>query len=140
MHYIISFDVFNNLVEGLFLFLKLKCLNPISTQLEIKKIVVVVLYRFVHGFSLKHMSNRFDIRAPTIRKYVHIVCDILYDKDKLFGKYINMFLKMQPLRVIHQYQEFIGLPNICGAIDGIHISLIEKPSRGYTPLIVEYYN
>jgi hypothetical protein len=55
------------------------------SQLAIRKIVVVVLYRFVHGFNLKHMSDRFDINAPTIHKYVDIVCD----KGKLFDKYIS---------------------------------------------------
>jgi hypothetical protein len=124
-----SFDTFNNLVEVLFPFLNLKCLNPMNLQVEIKKIVVVVLYKIVHGFSFKHMSNRLDVGAPIVRKYVDMVRDVLHDKNKLFGKYINMSFKEQPLGVIHQYQEFTCLPNICGAIDGTHISLIEKLSK-----------
>jgi hypothetical protein len=58
-------------------------------QLGIRKIIIVVLYRFVHGFNLKHMSDRFDINAPTIHKYVDIVCDVFCDKGKLFDKYIS---------------------------------------------------
>jgi hypothetical protein len=39
-----------------------------KSQLKIKKIVAVVLYRFVHGFNLKHMLDRFDVGACIIRK------------------------------------------------------------------------
>ncbi len=49
-----------------------------------KKIVVLVLYRFVHRFSLKHMSNRFDVGAFIIQKYVNIVYNVPYNKDKFF--------------------------------------------------------
>jgi len=57
---------FNNLIEELTPFLKSKCINLVRSQLEIKKIVVIVLYRFVHGFNPKHMSNKFDVGAYTI--------------------------------------------------------------------------
>jgi hypothetical protein len=98
------------------------------------EIVTIVLYKIVHGFNFKHMSNRYDVGAPNVRKYVNL------DKEKLFGKYINMFFNEQPLGVIDQYQEFTGLPNIFCAIDGIHISLIEKLSKIYTLPMLEYYN
>ncbi len=39
-----------------------------NAQLEIKKVVAIVLYRFIHGFSFKQMLNRFDVGAPTIQK------------------------------------------------------------------------
>jgi hypothetical protein len=64
-----------------------------SPQVKIKKIVVVVLYKFVHGFNHKHMSNRFDIDAPIIQKYVDMFCNVFCDKYKFFGKYINMPFK-----------------------------------------------
>jgi hypothetical protein len=64
-------------------------------QLGIRKIVIVVLYRFVHEFNLKHMSNWSDINAPTIHKYVDIVCNVLCDKGKLFDKYINVPLESE---------------------------------------------
>ncbi len=49
------FDALYNFFEERFVFLKLECFNVTRSQLEIKKIVVVVLYKFVHGFSFKHM-------------------------------------------------------------------------------------
>ncbi len=93
------------------------------------------------GFAMgKHMSNRFDVGAPIVRKYVDMVRDVLHDKNKLFGKYINMSFKEQPLGVIYQYQEFTCLPNICGAIGGTHIPLTKRPSRRYILVMSNYYN
>jgi hypothetical protein len=57
LHYRMSFEAFNNLVLEFTPFLQPSCLNPISSQLEIKKIVTIVIYRFAHGFSTTHMTN-----------------------------------------------------------------------------------
>jgi hypothetical protein len=32
------------------------------------------------------------------------------------------------------------LPNICGAIDGIHIPLAGRPSKKYILVVSDYYN
>jgi hypothetical protein len=66
LHYKISFGAFNNLVLELTHFLQSSCLNPIKTQLEIKKIMAIVIYRFAHGFSVTHMADRFNVGALTI--------------------------------------------------------------------------
>jgi hypothetical protein len=42
MHYRMSFDIFNNLVEESTTFLKSMCINPMSPQLEIQKVVVIL--------------------------------------------------------------------------------------------------
>jgi hypothetical protein len=44
LHYKRSFVAFNNLVLELTPFLQSNCLDPIKTQLEIKKIIVIVIY------------------------------------------------------------------------------------------------
>jgi hypothetical protein len=89
MHYVMSFDAFNNSFEELSSILKLKCFNLLRSQLKIKKVVAVLLYRFAHGFNFKHMLDRFDVGASTIRKYMDIVCDGFYDKNKFLDKYIS---------------------------------------------------
>ncbi len=86
------------------------------------------------------MLDRFDINAPTIHKYVDIVCDVLCDKGKLFDKYISTPFGEWILGIIHQFKELIDLWNICGAIDGTHISLVERPSIKYTFVVSYYYN
>jgi hypothetical protein len=51
-----NFEAFNNLVlEDTTL--QLSCLNRARSQLNIKKIVTIVIYRFVHGFNTAHMVN-----------------------------------------------------------------------------------
>ncbi len=90
MYYRMTFDAFNVLVEKLTSFLKFECLNLLRPQLEVRKIVAIVLYMFAHGLSLKHMSYIFDVSTSTIHKYVDIACDALCNKDKLFDKYIKI--------------------------------------------------
>jgi hypothetical protein len=67
-----KFDVFNVLVEELTSFFKSKCFNHVRPQLEVRKIVPIVLYMFTHGLSPKHMLSIFDVGASTIHKYVDI--------------------------------------------------------------------
>lgn len=57
MHYEISFNAFNNLVEELTLLLKYECINPVKPQLKIKKIVTIVLYRFTNEINPKHICH-----------------------------------------------------------------------------------
>lgn len=106
-------------------------------QMFIGKVILIWIL-----FSITFENYVFHISKGTkfLYRIVDIVYDVLCDKNKLFGKYINMPFKEQPLGVIDQYQEFTCFPNICDSIDGIYISLIEKLSRRYTPPMLEYYN
>jgi len=107
------------------------------------KIVAIVLYMFTHGLSSKrmsHMSNRFDVGAFTIHKYVDIVCDVFCNKEKLFDKYIKISTKDHLLHIIQQFEDHTCLPNICDVIDGTHIPLGERPNRRYTIATIDYYN
>jgi hypothetical protein len=60
-----NFETFNNLVlEDTFS--QSSCLNHVKLQLKIKKIVTIVIYQFVHGFSTTHMVDQFNVSASTI--------------------------------------------------------------------------
>jgi hypothetical protein len=50
-----------------------------KSQLKIRKIVAIVLYRFVHGFNPKHMLDRFDVGTSIIQKNVDINCGVFCD-------------------------------------------------------------
>ncbi len=129
LHYKRSFVAFNNLVLELTPFLQSNCLDPIKTQLEIKKIIVIVIYWFAHGFSATHMVDRFNVGASTIRKCVDIVYDVLIDKDKLFNKYINILLGQCLKDIIAHFEHLTSIRNIWGVVDGIHIPLVDLPSK-----------
>jgi hypothetical protein len=62
-----------------------------------------VLYKFEHGFSLKHMLHKFDVDAFIIYNYVNIICNVLYGIDKLIDKYRNTSFKQWLLGIIHQF-------------------------------------
>jgi hypothetical protein len=71
---------------------------------------------------------------------VEIVCDVLCNKDKFFDKYIKIPTGDHLLDIIQQFEELTGLPNICGAINGTHIPLDERPNRRYFIPATNYYN
>jgi hypothetical protein len=71
---------------------------------------------------------------------VDIVCDVICSKNKLFDKYTKTLIEDCLLHIIQQFENLIGLPNICGVIDGTHIPLAERPNRKYIIIVVDYYN
>ncbi len=65
LHYKMNCETFNNLVlEDTFV--QSSCLNHVRSQLKIKKIVTIVIYQFVHGFSTLHMIDQFNVGASII--------------------------------------------------------------------------
>jgi hypothetical protein len=86
------------------------------------------------------MSDKFDVGSSTVRKYVDIMCDVLCNKEKLFDKYIKTPTRDRLLHIIQQFEDLTHLPNICGAIDGTHISLAERSNRRYIIAVIDYYN
>ncbi len=107
--------------------------------LGIKKIIAIVHIGFDHEFNSKHLSNRFDVGTSTLHKYVNVVCNVLCNKNKFFGK-ISPSFEDHLLHLLQQFQELTGLLNICGIIDGTHISLVEMPNKRYILVLSNYYN
>jgi hypothetical protein len=78
------------------------------------------------------MVDRLNVGASTIKKYVDIVCNLLIDKDKLFSRYINI-LSCQCLKdIIACFENLTCIPNICEVVGGIHILLVDLPSKRVT--------
>jgi hypothetical protein len=75
------------------------------------------------------MVDRFNVGASTIRKCVDIVYDVLIDKDKLFNKYINILLGQCLKDIIAHFEHLTSIRNIWGVVDGIHIPLVDLPSK-----------
>jgi hypothetical protein len=43
-------------------------------------------------------------------------------------------------KLINRFHDLIGLPNICGAMDGIHISFTSFPNKKVTFATSEFFN
>ena len=99
-----------------------------------------MIYRLAHGHSLKHMANRFKITNSIIRKYIDIVCDIFTNKEKLSSHYITIPSGDHLQRIINDFEELTGLFNICKAIDGTHIPLLEHPCKIITLAPSDFFN
>jgi hypothetical protein len=75
------------------------------------------------------MSALYGVAASTIRKYTYIVCDVLSNGDKLYSVYVHTHTWNRLLNIIEWFRDIIGLQQICGVIDGMHIPLSAKPNK-----------
>jgi hypothetical protein len=137
-YYRISFETFSNLLLKLTLFFQSHCVNLVRPQVEIRKIVAIVNYMLAHGNSATHMADQFNVRTSTIGKYVDIECDVSCDKNKLFDKYIS--IPSSDRKIIDHFHDLASLPNICGAINGTHISLASLPDKRMTFVVSDFFN
>jgi hypothetical protein len=65
---------------------------------------------------------------------------VLIDKNKLFSKYINIPLGQRLKEIIAHFENFIGILNICGAINRTHIPLVDLPNKKVTFDISDFFN
>lgn len=121
-------------------YLKSKCINQVWPQLEIRKIVELVVYKFAHGISHDHITKCFKSGGPTTRKYTYIVCDILINRQKLFRQCINILNGAQLENIISNFKALAELPNVTNAIDGTHIPLADHPNHRITLVVGDFFN
>ena len=72
------------------------------------------------------MNDLYGYGASTIRKYTNIVCGVLSSRDRgLFITYIHTPTrnKLHDIDIMERFRNSTELPNICKAIDEIHIPL-----------------
>jgi hypothetical protein len=124
LHCKMSFENFNNLVLELTPFLQSSCLSSIRPQLEIKKIVVIMIYWFAHGINSTHMVDWFNVGALT-----KVCRHCKFNKNKLFSTYINI---LPSQHFIVRFENLISIPNILVVIDGTHITLANLPNKRIT--------
>jgi hypothetical protein len=139
-YYRMSFESFNNLVQLLTPYLRSKSEILVRPQTEIRLIIAAVIYQFAHGYSLEHIQGKLQIAASTLRKYIDILCNILNDRDKLFSTCISNPSRDRLQAIIEDFRDITGLPNICGAIDGTHIPLTDRPNRRVTLAASDFFN
>lgn len=76
--YKMNLEAFESLVWILTPYLKSNCVNKVQPLLKIRKIVTLVIYRFIHGTSPNHIVDHLKVGCSTTRKYINIVCEIFH--------------------------------------------------------------
>jgi hypothetical protein len=114
--------------------------NLVQPQVEIRKIVTIVIYRLAHGTSATHMTDLFNLKGSTVKKYVDIVCDALCDKNKLFNNYISIPFGHLQKKIINRFHDLTGLPNICGAINSTHIPFTSFSNKRVALTTSDFFN
>ena len=62
-----------------------------------------------------------------------IICKVFANKNLLFSRYISIPIGQRLSSIIEQFHGLFGLLNMCGAIDGTHKKLYQKPAQYYIP-------
>jgi hypothetical protein len=102
----------------------------------------MVVYQLAHGDGYRQIADKCGIGPGTVWKYVQIVVNILSNTTRypIYDKYITNRTGKRLQTIIDRFYVKTGLPNICGAIDGIHILLVHRASTKVTLVHSDYYN
>lgn len=63
------------------------------------------------------MTDRFDVGASTIKKYMDIVYKVLCSCQKMFNTYIHISHGERLTKVTYRFEKLTCLGNVCGVID-----------------------
>lgn len=98
----------------------------VRPPLEAKKFLSFFLHRLAHGTSTHMLSQLYRVGESTIRKYCHMLVANLICTH-LLPKCIQIPTEERLIEIASDFQTLTLLPNVCGAIDGTHIKLYQKP-------------
>jgi hypothetical protein len=80
---------FEYLLQELTPFIYPSATQFVRTPIPFKKAMKMVLYQLAHGIFPERMNALYGVSAFTIKKYTYIVCDVLFNGDKLFSIYVH---------------------------------------------------
>jgi hypothetical protein len=136
------FDAMEELIGELRPFLESQYEELVNDRVDVRKVVYMVIYWLAHGIGYRYIGDMYGIEPATVWKYVQIVVNILSKATMfpIYDKYISNPLGERLQNIIDRFQRKIGLPNICGTIDGTHIHLAHRASSKVTLVHTDYYN
>ena len=136
-----SFLAFEQLVLELTPFLQSHTRYFVQASIPIWKQVKLVIYWLACGHSCEKMNDLYGCGASTIRKCINIVCEVLSSRDQgLFIIYIHTPTRDRLHNIIERFKNSTRLPNICGAIDRIHIPLARRSRSDFIPMASDFFN
>jgi len=104
-----TFLTFKYLLQKLTPFICPSTTQFVKTPIPFRKVVKIVLYPLSHGISPERMNALYGVSAFTIRKYIYIVCDALFNGDKLFSIYVHTSIRDQLFNIIEQFRDITSL-------------------------------
>ena len=136
-----SFLAFEYLVLELTPFLQSHARYFVLALIPIRKQIKLVIYRLACNHSCEKTNDLYGYGASTICKYTDIVCRVLSSRDRgLFITYIYTPVGDRLHDIMERFRNSMRLPNICGAIDGIHIPLARRPRSDLTSMVSDFFN
>ena len=118
--------------------MNIKLLNYCRDIIEVDRAIAMVLNKLAFGYSIKHVANNYCVGQSTVWKYILIVTEVLATPIQLYSHFVSVPQVERLVSIISQFKNLIGFESMYGAIDGIHIRLVEKPPMNLIP--VDYWN
>lgn len=106
--------------------------------IEIERAVAITLKRLAFGYSNAHIANLYGTGSSTVWEYTYLITDALSSKDKLFSQFISIPSGPRLIETIRKFKNLTGISQMCGAIDGTHIRLTDRPKLAFVP--ADYWN
>ena len=100
--------------------------------------IAMVLNKLAFEFSNRHVTNNYCVGQSTVWKYTFIVREALANPKKMYSHFFSIPQGERLTSIIVHFKNLIGLENMCGAIDGIHIRLVGEPPMSLIP--TNYWN
>jgi hypothetical protein len=85
-----TYETFMYLVRELEPFVKSRATMFVKAPFELRKAIGLVLYQLAYGVSANIITDRFNVGASIVHKYVDIIVNALIPRDKLFSLYISI--------------------------------------------------
>ncbi|CAN7976523.1 unnamed protein product [Ixodes persulcatus] len=101
----------------------LQCVRP---PVEVDKRVAIALYKLASCCELV-VANQFGLHKSTVKKYVCPLCQTL--RTKLMMDFIRQQNVEEARQIAANFEGRCHIPQIWGAIDGIHIPIL-APRKG----------
>ncbi|MCO5612973.1 hypothetical protein L7F22_067246 [Adiantum nelumboides] len=105
--------------------------DKVGNPVESARAFSCTLLRLAQNDFIFHVADTFGMGESIVRKYCHIIVDIL--ATKLRSQFITFRSGKRLRTIIADFQTLTLFPNVCGAIDGSHIKLAIRPNIEHIP-------
>jgi hypothetical protein len=98
--------------------------------------MVTILKRLVTSYYNQTIANIYGTKVGIMFKYTNFITKHLVYKDKKTSHVIDIAHSQRLANIIEAFNPLTRIPKMCGAIDSLHVKLVEMLTLG---LVLVYY-
>lgn len=106
--------------------------DHVRAPVPLDKRVAIALYKMASCCECRVVKNQFGVHKSTVKKFMYMFC------EKLVKYYPRIYIRLpqedEAAAIARNFEAKCHLPQIFGAIDGIHIPIL-APKIGYRDFV-----